>query len=75
MYIFEKNQQSTTKQEKFPRGQSVKAVVYIYSWVGLVSKNYEIERACVELEKELAELESKHRQKKVSHSYKTLSLV
>ena len=30
-----------------------------------MSKNYEIERACVELEKELAELESKHRQKKV----------
>ncbi|XP_052819517.1 pre-mRNA-splicing factor SPF27-like [Mya arenaria] len=27
------------------------------SWVGLVSKNYEIERACVEMEKEHAELE------------------
>ena len=38
----------------------------ICSWVGLVSKNYEIERACVELEKELTELETKHRQKKVS---------
>lgn len=24
-------------------------------WVGLVSKNYEIEQACVQLEKEIAE--------------------
>ncbi|XP_052214234.1 pre-mRNA-splicing factor SPF27-like isoform X2 [Dreissena polymorpha] len=30
------------------------------SWVGLVSKNYEIERACVEMEKELTEME-KHK--------------
>ncbi|GFY78249.1 pre-mRNA-splicing factor SPF27 [Trichonephila inaurata madagascariensis] len=29
------------------------------SWVGLVSKNYEIERACAELEKEIAILEQK----------------
>ncbi|KAK3104614.1 hypothetical protein FSP39_006206 [Pinctada imbricata] len=28
-------------------------------WVGLVSKNYEIERACVELEKEVMTLENK----------------
>ncbi|KAK7480070.1 hypothetical protein BaRGS_00028707 [Batillaria attramentaria] len=30
------------------------------SWVGLVSKNYEIERACVELEKEVAEMEERN---------------
>jgi pre-mRNA-splicing factor SPF27 len=30
------------------------------SWVGLVSKNYEIERACVELEKEVAEMEEQN---------------
>ncbi|KAK3580907.1 hypothetical protein CHS0354_008197 [Potamilus streckersoni] len=30
-------------------------------WVGLVSKNYEIERACVELERELAEYEQKNK--------------
>jgi len=29
------------------------------SWVGLVSKNYEIERACMELEAEVQELEHK----------------
>ncbi|XP_054716541.1 pre-mRNA-splicing factor SPF27-like [Uloborus diversus] len=29
------------------------------SWVGLVSKNYEIERACAELEKEISVLEQK----------------
>ena len=33
------------------------------SWVGLVSKNYEIERACVELEKELEDLEGPKRKK------------
>jgi len=33
-------------------------VVY-YSWVGLVSKNYEIERACMELEAEVLVLEHK----------------
>ena len=30
-----------------------------FSWVGLVSKNYEIERACMELEAEVQELEHK----------------
>ncbi|KAL4220943.1 Pre-mRNA-splicing factor SPF27 [Mactra antiquata] len=34
------------------------------SWVGLVSKNYEIERACVEMEKELAELEKQKKSKR-----------
>ncbi|XP_045161716.1 pre-mRNA-splicing factor SPF27-like [Mercenaria mercenaria] len=34
------------------------------SWVGLVSKNYEIERACVEMEKELAELEKQKKTKR-----------
>ena len=29
------------------------------SWVGLVSKNYEIERACAEIEKEITEEEQK----------------
>lgn len=29
-----------------------------YSWVGLVSKNYEIERACMELERESQDLEN-----------------
>jgi pre-mRNA-splicing factor SPF27 len=33
------------------------------SWVGLVSKNYEIERACMELEAEVQELE--HKSKKL----------
>ena len=32
------------------------------SWVGLVSKNYEIERACVELEKEVADMEERNAQ-------------
>ena len=36
-----------------------------YSWVGLVSKNYEIERACVEIEREIEEMEQK-RAKKVN---------
>ncbi len=30
------------------------------SWVGLVSKNYEIERACAEVEKEVVEMEMRH---------------
>lgn len=30
-------------------------------WVGLVSKNYEIEQACVQLEKEIVEQESSDR--------------
>lgn len=30
------------------------------SWVGLVSKNYEIERACAELEKEVADMEERN---------------
>lgn len=50
------------KNEQSQAGSKLKELEN--SWVGLVSKNYEIERACVELEKELAELESKHRQKK-----------
>ncbi|KAH7960484.1 hypothetical protein HPB49_020292 [Dermacentor silvarum] len=33
-------------------------------WVSLVSKNFEIERACVELEKEIAGLESDYDLKK-----------
>lgn len=33
------------------------------SWVGLVSKNYEIERACMDLEAEVQELE--HKSKKL----------
>ena len=32
-------------------------------WVGLVSKNYEIERACVELEKEVLTMENKKSKK------------
>ena len=31
----------------------------VWSWIGLVSKNYEIECAIVELEKELVELKIK----------------
>lgn len=27
-------------------------------WVGLVSKNYEIEQACVQLEKEISEMQN-----------------
>jgi hypothetical protein len=34
-----------------------------YSWVGLVSKNYEIERACVEIEREIEEMEQKRAKK------------
>jgi len=30
-----------------------------FSWVGLVSKNYEIERACMELESDVHDLEHK----------------
>ncbi|CAG2214155.1 BCAS2 [Mytilus edulis] len=33
------------------------------SWVGLVSKNYEIERACVEIEREIEEMEQKRAKK------------
>lgn len=33
------------------------------SWVGLVSKNYEIERACAEIEKEISEEEQKQARK------------
>ena len=32
------------------------------SWVGFVSKNYEIERACVDLENEIQELEEKRKE-------------
>ena len=35
-----------------------------FSWVGLVSKNYEIERACLELEKETQDLEHQHKKLK-----------
>jgi hypothetical protein len=31
-----------------------------YSWVGLVSKDYEIERACVEIEREIEEMGAFH---------------
>ena len=31
----------------------------VCSWVGLVSKNYEIERACVELEQDLYDIQKK----------------
>lgn len=37
----------------------IKCSLFFYSWVGLVSKNYEIERACVELEKEVTSIEQK----------------
>lgn len=33
------------------------------SWVGLVSKNYEIERACVDLENELEEMKQRTRKR------------
>lgn len=32
---------------------------FIYSWIGLVSKNYEIERACAELEAEVEALKER----------------
>jgi len=32
------------------------------SWVGLVTKNYEIERACAELEAEVERLKQQHQQ-------------
>lgn len=37
----------------------IKCSLFFFSWVGLVSKNYEIERACVELEKEVTSIEQK----------------
>ena len=40
--------------------QNMYNLCFIYSWVGLVSKNYEIERACVELEKIIGEYEKKN---------------
>ncbi|XP_071037019.1 pre-mRNA-splicing factor SPF27 [Parasteatoda tepidariorum] len=36
------------------------------SWVGLVSKNYEIERACAEIEKEITVLEQKLSKRKMT---------
>lgn len=41
---------------------SIYTIVFC-SWVGLVSKNYEIERACMELEGETQDLE--HQRKKI----------
>lgn len=32
----------------------------LFSWVGLVTKNYEIERACAELEAEVERLKQQH---------------
>ena len=36
--------------------KATKVNIY-FSWVGLVSKNYEIERACVELEQDVQQFE------------------
>ena len=41
---------------------SINLNIYIFSWVGLVGKNYEIERACVELEQDIADLERRKKQ-------------
>ncbi|ESO09770.1 hypothetical protein HELRODRAFT_186289 [Helobdella robusta] len=46
------------KNEQMDVGAKLK--MYEETWVSLVSKNYEIEQACQELEKELAELESQN---------------
>lgn len=35
-------------------------VLFFLSWVGLVTKNYEIERACAELEAEVERLKQQH---------------
>lgn len=35
----------------------IKCLFFFFSWVGFVSKNYEIERVCVELEKEVISIE------------------
>lgn len=37
-------------------------VLFAASWVGLVSKNYEIERACAELEAEVERLRQQQQQ-------------
>ncbi|XP_031571110.1 pre-mRNA-splicing factor SPF27-like [Actinia tenebrosa] len=42
------------KSEQSPAGEQLQHLEH--SWVGLVSKNYEIERACLELEKEVQRL-------------------
>ncbi|KAL3842005.1 hypothetical protein ACJMK2_020078 [Sinanodonta woodiana] len=47
------------KNEQTQAGSQLKELEA--KWVGLVSKNYEIERACVELERELAEYEQKNK--------------
>ena len=38
-------------------------MLHVFSWVGLVSKNYEIERACVELEADIQQFE--HQRKRL----------
>lgn len=52
-------QRKTTQTEAGEKLKHLEA-----SWVSLVSKNFEIERACVELEKEIAGLESDYDLKK-----------
>lgn len=49
------------KSEQVNAGEKLKELEA--SWVGLVSKNYEIERACAELEKEVSEEEEKKQKK------------
>ena len=39
-------------------------IMFPCSWVSLVSKNYEIERACVELENELDEMQRQPKKKR-----------
>lgn len=50
------------KREQTDAGSKLKQLEE--SWVGLVSKNYEIERACMELERETQELEHQHKKMK-----------
>ena len=38
-------------------------IFFVFSWVGLVSKNYEIERACAELEAEVERLRQQHEER------------
>ena len=49
------------KNEQTQAGSKLKELEE--SWVGLVSKNYEIERACVEIEREIEEMEQKRAKK------------
>ena len=51
-------------------------VIFVcYSWTGLVGKNYEIERACLELEQEVERLRQEQIIKHAKEEYKTQQML